>query len=314
LIFEIEDTGPGIAPEELDMLFEAFTQTATGQAVHEGTGLGLAISRQFVRLMGGELTAQSVVGQGSVFQFAIPVEVIEAAEISQKPFARQVIGLAPDQPRYRILIVDDNEHNRQLLLNFLQPLGFELQTATNGQEAIERWQQWQPHLIWMDLRMPVLNGYEATKQIRALSQESPPKILIMTASSFEEERTVAVAAGCDDFLRKPFRETDLLEMMSRHLGVCYVYEEAGKEQKEAIRAQFEPQELTSKLATLPVELLERLELAAIRAKINETNALIAIIRDHDAPVAKALTALADNFEYPRIVTLIQASKQHSTKE
>jgi CheY-like chemotaxis protein len=264
--------------------------------------------------MGGEITVQSDIGQGSVFQFTIPVEIVEATVVPSKPLARRIIGLVPGQPRYRILIVDDNEHNRQLLFNILHPLGFELQAATNGQEAIDIWQQWQPHLIWMDLRMPVLNGYEATKQIRAMSQEQPTKILIMTTSSFEEERAVAVAAGCDDFLRKPFRETDLLEMMGRHLGMRYVYEEAFKEEQGGLHKHIDIQELTSKLAALPAELLEKLEAAAIRAKMNETNALIAVIRDHDATVAEALTALANDFEYPRIVTLIQATKQRSTEE
>jgi CheY-like chemotaxis protein len=225
-----------------------------------------------------------------------------------------VIGLAPGQPRYRILIVDDNEHNRHLLLNILHPLGFELQVATNGEEAIELWQQWQPHLIWMDMRMPVLNGYEATRRIKATPQGQQTRILALTASSFEEERAVVLAAGCDDFLRKPFHEVDLFEMMHRHLGVRYVYEEAGKEQKEAICAQLDIQELTSKLATLPAGLLERLEAAAIRAKMNEMNALIEAVRAHDPTVAEALTALADDFEYPRIVTLIQASKRRSTGE
>jgi CheY-like chemotaxis protein len=314
LQFSIADTGSGIAPEELNTLFEAFAQTTTGQSSREGTGLGLPISRQFVQLMGGDLSVQSNVGQGSVFQFDIPVEVIEATEIKPKPLAHRVIGLAPGQSRYRILIVDDNETNRQLLLNLLRPLGFDLREASNGQEGIDIWKEWEPHLIWMDMRMPVLNGYEATKRIKASPKGQQTRVLALTASSFEEERAMVLAAGCNDFLRKPFREADLLEMMSRHLGVCYVYEEAVKGQKEHIRAHFDVQDLTSKLAMLPDELLDKLETAAIRAKMNELNELLEAVRAHDVTVAEALTALANDFEYPRIVTLIQATKQHSTRE
>jgi PAS domain S-box-containing protein len=314
LQFSIADTGPGIAPEELDMLFEAFAQIPNDQSGHEGTGLGLPISRQFVHLMGGNLTVQSEVGQGSVFQFEIPVEVVETTESIPKPLVHRVIGLAPGQPRYRILLADDNAASRQLLVKLLQPLGFELKEAKNGQEAINIWQMWEPHLIWMDMRMPVLNGCEATQRIKATPQGQQTRVLALTASSFENERAVVLDAGCDDFLRKPFREADLLEMMGRHLGVRYVYEEAGKEQKEAIHAQFDTQELTSKLAALPAELLAKLEATAIRAKMNEMNELIEVVRDHDTTVAETLTALADDFEYPRIVTVIQAMKQHSTEE
>jgi CheY-like chemotaxis protein len=166
----------------------------------------------------------------------------------------------------------------------------------------------------MDMRMPVLNGYEATKQIKASPKGQQTRVLALTASSFEEERAVVLAAGCNDFLRKPFRETDLFEMMHQHLGVRYVYEEAVKEQKGGISDHTDIQDLTAKLAILPTELLTRLEAAAIRAKMNDMNELIEVIRDHDVTVAEALTALADNFEYSKIATIIQATKQRSTME
>jgi CheY-like chemotaxis protein len=164
----------------------------------------------------------------------------------------------------------------------------------------------------MDMRMPVLKGYEAAKRIKAMPQGQQTRILALTASSFEEDRAVVLAAGCDDFLRKPFRETDLLEMMGRHLGVRYVYEEAVKQ--EELHEHIDLQKFTSQLTHLPAHLLSELETAAIQAKMNETNALIAVIRDQDAAVAEVLAALADNFEYSRIVRVIQATKQPSTGE
>ena len=167
LQFEIEDTGVGMAPEELGNIFKAFVQTSSGQKNQKGTGLGLNISSQFVRLMGGEIVVESQLEVGTTFKFEIPVGAVYAADIPTEQIKREVIGLEPNQPYYRILIVDDREDNRQLLVKMLSPLGFELQQATNGREAIEIWENWHPHLILMDVRMPVMDGYEATKEIKA---------------------------------------------------------------------------------------------------------------------------------------------------
>ena len=171
LCFEVEDTGPGIASQELDTLFEAFVQTKTGKAAQEGTGLGLPISRQFVQLMGGDMTVSSQIGQGARFKFDIHVQRVEAEAINVTQPNRRVIGLEANQPGYRILIVDDKPINRQLLIKLLTPLGFDLKEASNGQIAIEICQQWEPHLIWMDMRMPVMDGYEATRRIKVGERE-----------------------------------------------------------------------------------------------------------------------------------------------
>ncbi|OAD22293.1 two-component hybrid sensor and regulator, partial [Candidatus Thiomargarita nelsonii] len=218
LRFEIEDTGPGIAPDELDNLFEAFVQTAAGKLAEEGTGLGLAISRQFVQLMGGDMTVSSEVGKGTTFKFEIAIRVVKSSDIQSQQTSRQVIALAPGQSRYRILIVDDKHSNRQLLLKLLGPLGFEVRDCCNGVEAIEIWEHWQPHLIWMDMRMPVMDGYEATQRIKATFKGHATTIIALTASAFEEERAAVLSAGCDDFMRKPFKETDIFEMMHKHIG------------------------------------------------------------------------------------------------
>ncbi|MCL1465209.1 hybrid sensor histidine kinase/response regulator [Argonema galeatum] len=223
--FEVEDTGPGIAPEELNNLFKAFVQTKTGKTSHQGTGLGLAISRQFVKLMKGEITVSSEVGKGTIFKFDIAIAQVDATDIKSKQSPRRVIALEPNQPSYRILIVDDRWENRHLLYKMLQPLGFDLQEASNGLEAIEIWSSWRPHLIWMDMRMPVMDGYEATKHIKTHTKGQATAIIALTASVFEEEKAVVLSAGCDDFLRKPFREADIFEVMHKHLGVHYIYDE-----------------------------------------------------------------------------------------
>ena len=226
LQFEVEDTGIGIAPDELDAVFALFVQTASGRQTGEGTGLGLTISREFVQMMGGELTVHSdgVPGRGSRFAFDLPVEVLDDSGTQATQSARRVVGLEPGQPVYRILIADDVEASRRLLSQILAPLGFDLREAANGQKALELWEAWQPHLIWMDLRMPVVDGNEATRRIKATPQGQETVVVAVTASAFEEDREAALAQGCDDFLRKPFHEADVLDVLARRLGVRFVHE------------------------------------------------------------------------------------------
>ena len=230
LCFEVEDTGVGIAPDELAILFDAFAQTESGHQSQQGTGLGLAISQEFVRLMGGNLTLVTAV-QGTTFRFDLPLVMpSETAEPNDNVVdnfpaqtQQQVIGLAPDSQHYRLLVVEDQRESRQFLVQLLEPLGFEVRQAVNGQEAIELWVSFAPHLIWMDLRMPVLDGYAATRQIKAQPLGQTTVIIALTASAFEEERALALAAGCDDFIRKPCRAAEIFEKMADYLGVRYQY-------------------------------------------------------------------------------------------
>jgi signal transduction histidine kinase/ActR/RegA family two-component response regulator len=218
LIFEVEDTGPGIAPNELESLFEPFVQTETGRKSQQGTGLGLPISRKFVQLMAGDITVNSTPGQGTIFQFDIQVKLAEVADLPEPQQTRRVLGLEPGQPEYRILVVDDRDLNRRLLTKLLSPVGFQVREAENGQEAIAVWSSWEPHLIWMDMRMPVMNGYEATKQIKSDLKGQATAIVALTASILEEEKAVVLGAGYDDFVRKPFREDAIWEKIAKYLG------------------------------------------------------------------------------------------------
>ena len=226
--FSVTDTGVGIAPADQTRLFEAFVQTESGLSSHQGTGLGLAISAEYAHLLEGELTVDSAVGEGSTFSLslsAVPVNAaVEVAELDLRD--RQVIGLVPGQAASKILVVDDLSFNCKLLCQLLTNVGFDVRTAENGQAAIAQWQTWQPHLIWMDMRMPKMGGLEATERIKALEQRSPDRrtvILALTASAFEESRAAAIASGCDDFVSKPIQPAKIFEKIAQHLNVQYIY-------------------------------------------------------------------------------------------
>jgi CheY-like chemotaxis protein len=250
------------------------------------------------------------VGKGTTFKFDISVGVVDATEIETKQSTRRVIALEPNQPRYRILIVDDKQDNRQLLIKLLNPLGFELQQASNGIEAVEIWDNWEPHLIWMDMRMPVMDGYEAAKQIKSTTTGQATAIIAVTASAFEEERALVLSAGCDDFLRKPFREADIFEVMHKHIGVRYIYDEPTAPSAKTLSNKDIQDALTPEvIAAVPTELLANLEQAASFAYMSEIDRYIEEIRSYNAPVADALAALAIDFDYGSIISLIQEAKK-----
>lgn len=231
LRFEVEDTGPGIAPEELGDLFQAFHQTQVGRQSQEGTGLGLRISQKFVQLMGGEITVNSALNQGSCFTFCIQATVAETVPLAMGSDLSTVIRVSPEQPTYRILVAEDNAASRLLLVSLLTQLGFEVKAVENGQEAIATWQQWQPHLIWMDMHMPVISGYQATQQIRAEEfqqfagyPQTPTWIIALSASALSQQQQDCLKIGCDDFVSKPFRREAILGILEKYLGVQYCYE------------------------------------------------------------------------------------------
>ncbi len=307
LIFEVQDSGVGIAPDELDTLFEAFVQTESGRQSQEGTGLGLPISRQFVQLMGGQMKVSSEVGHGTTFTFDISVRLVADSSIKQESAMRKVIGLKPNQPTYRILIVDDNKNNRQLLIELLAPLGFAVQEACNGQEAIDVWQAWSPHLIWMDMRMPIMNGYEATRRIKETKEGSSVFIIALTASTFEEERTQVLKAGCDDFMRKPFREGEIFQMMHKHLAVDYLYQEEVLPTTNPLpHAKPIPIKVKKHLSA---DWLQQLQEAALIIDIDHMLALIENLNGTDSALADQLTAWVNDFEYDQVLAFIEQQQK-----
>lgn len=227
--FEVSDDGGGIAPEELERLFEAFSQTETGRTATEGTGLGLVISRQIVRLMGGDIGVSSEPGKGSTFRF--DVNLPASAAPAEPRTSRRVRRVIAAERRRRILVVDDSEENRLLLASLLVSVGFDVREASDGREAVDAVAEWRPRVVFMDRRMPVMDGVESTREIRRRESESGEGagrvvIIATTASVFEQDRHEILANGCDDLVIKPFQEAEIFEMLQRHAGVQFEYEEA----------------------------------------------------------------------------------------
>jgi CheY-like chemotaxis protein len=296
---EIEDTGPGLSPEDQEKLFRHFEQTKTGQQTGTGTGLGLAISREFVCLMGGAITVHSQVGKGSTFEIQLPLSEGEAQAIQAKDNSLHVLRLQPDQPACRVLIADDIEDNRQLLAQLLGPVGFEIRMATNGAEAVHEFEQWRPHLILMDFRMPVMDGHEAIRRIRAMPNGADPKIIAVTASAMDENRQELLEIGADDFISKPFREVELFEKIHAHAGVQYVYAEL-----PIAETQNEPAELTFKsLSGWPQEVIDPMREAVITADLDQLLTMIDAVELRDPGVAKGLRRLAESFQYQKLLDL-----------
>ncbi|MBL1209721.1 ATP-binding protein [Geminocystis sp. GBBB08] len=307
LNFIIRDTGVGIAQEDLDKLFEAFSQTESGQQAQEGTGLGLVISRQFVQLMGGDIAVESELGKGTTFKFSIQVQLGKEIH-SNNIETKHILALAPNQPTYKLLAVDDKPINRQLLIKLLTPLGFEIKEASNGQEAIAIWEEWQPHLIFMDMRMPVMDGYEATKYIKSHVKGSATAVIALTASVLEEEKAIVLSAGCDDFIRKPFKENTIFETLTKHLGVKYIYEEMTAQNgiNLTVGGIHESPLLTpEKFQIMPKEWLIKLSEAVMEADTEQVMNLIAEIPKTEGIFAQQLTKLVRQFQFEQILDLIE---------
>lgn len=312
ILFEVEDTGVGIAAAEIDTLFDAFVQTQAGRKAADGTGLGLTITKKYVQIMGGDIWVKSVLGEGSSFKFNIRVFAAISSEITVATLQR-VIALEADQPIYRILAVDDNQENRLLLVKMLQPIGFEVREAENGYQAVELWDSWQPHLIWLDTRMPVMDGFEAVRKIRAKEKQTQWRtvIIALTASTFEEKKGEIIAAGCDDFVRKPFQEQILFDKMACYLGVRYLYQELPRLPIGALRRYCVNEKPDSffggLLAQMPQSWVKELHDAA-----NDVNEELAIqlvdrIWESHPTLAEALKDLLADYRLDKIMDLTQSS-------
>jgi signal transduction histidine kinase/DNA-binding response OmpR family regulator len=307
----IEDTGIGLTPEDQSRLFQPFVQGRTEPHTHEGgTGLGLAICRGVAVLMGGEIKFNSQLGSGSTFSLEIPVELGHPPQIHQQPPGfRRVLGLEAGVQAPRILIADDVKDNREWLSRLLTVLGFAVRSVENGEIAVRCWEQWRPQLILMDVHMPVMDGLEATRFIKASPMGRDTVIIALTADVLDGQRLIVLDSGMDDFLSKPCREGELLEKIRSHLGLVYVYDEEtnqGQTKTSASRAQTG---LTSEqLAELPAHLRGQLLDATLNGNKRLLNSLILQIREAGRnQTAVFLQELADTYEYKKLIKLLETS-------
>jgi PAS domain S-box-containing protein len=293
----VEDSGPGIPLEQQAAIFEPFVQV--GAAGEGGAGLGLAISHSFVELMGGEMELASTPGKGSQFHVTLPVEATTAEVVPSREASRpRVIGLSEGQPKWRILIVEDDPENRQLLTSLLEQTGFQVLEAENGEIAQSQFERWKPHFIWMDMYMPVMDGYKATRRIRALPGGGEVKIVALTASPLQEQKMKILAAGCDGMVLKPFREYEIFDTMAQYLRLHYMYEES-VDISTAEPAEIDPEAVSS----LPPEVRERIRMAAIDLNTQEFDAALVSVREHHPALADGLAALEKGFRFDVIQEL-----------
>lgn len=309
LIIEIEDSGPGLSLEDQQRLFQPFMQFGKQVGDNKGTGLGLSITHQFVQLMGGSISVESTAGKGSVFRVDLPLSEVKEPDplVQREPEKGEVIGLAPDQPRYRILIVEDQLENQLLLSQLMQRIGFEVNMAENGKQGVQQFQSWQPHLIFMDRRMPVMDGLEATQIIRQLPGGKDVKIVAVTASAFIEQRDEMMTAGMDDFVRKPYRFNEIYDSLSRQLGVRYTYAEVRDDADKS-----SPVALTTEmLAVLPQALRGELKEALESLGSERIEAVLEQVKPYDASLHQTLSRLVAVFDYPGILKVLQANQSEN---
>ncbi|MEG5061391.1 AAA family ATPase [Microcoleus sp. A2-C5] len=221
--FQVEDTGIGIAADELPKIFAAFEQVGNSPRHTEGTGLGLAISHQLVEIMGGELKVESTLGRGSIFSFELELLAVDSPDQNKKYYPQNIKGFKGTNKK--ILVADDRWENRSVLIHLLEPLGFEIIEATNGQDCVNKALEFQPDCILIDLVMPVMDGFEAMRQIRKLPQLQNVVAIGTSASIMEAEKQESVAAGCNAFIPKPIRAEELLNCLQVHLGLEWICEE-----------------------------------------------------------------------------------------
>ncbi|MGB3402736.1 MAG: response regulator [Microcoleaceae cyanobacterium] len=311
LQFEVEDSGSGIAPTEIDCLFQPFVQTQSGLRQNKGTGLGLAISQKFIQLMGGEIQVESKLNQGSLFYFSIPVTVANINYTENLENPKVIFKLAPDQPKAKVLVVDDDYKNRLLLLQLLITVGFETQEASNGKEAIQQLKTWQPDLILMDLRMPIMDGYEATQYIKATASNPPPIIIALTAHVFEEEKQKIIEVGCDDLIRKPFKKEELLLKIANFLNLKYIYlEDQLETQKDNTSIVKTKNNISSSshpitLKVMPQDWIEQLYQSASQCSDLLTHQLIEQIPQQYSSLAVKLTTLANEYRFDEIINWVE---------
>jgi CheY-like chemotaxis protein/nitrogen-specific signal transduction histidine kinase len=303
LEFEIEDTGIGMAPEDMQRIFDPFVQLDQGLTAMDGTGLGLTLTRMFVEVLGGEITLRSEVGKGSTFVFGIAVKRAEGATIHTHKEDRRVIGLMPGHPPYRLLVVDDSVENRFVLRRLLEQSGFSVLEAASGQEAVDLYKSGKPDLIWMDLRMPAMDGNEAARRIREAESGRRTPIIALTAGVVADERPSSHSDVFDGWVYKPFRETEVFEQLEKHLGVQFVYQPSVGSAGDGSTLRDKFALTPADLAALPADWLKEFFQALKKGRSAPLFHMIDQIRPEHAVVAQALADLVRIYRFDKLIAV-----------
>jgi len=300
--FEVIDSGAGISEDQQKTIFNPFEQgSIVNTSTSTGTGLGLAICKQYIEFMEGQIGVISNPGEGSLFYFEIPVAVdTSLSESSDALQLERIIGLEKGQQSYRLLIVEDHKDNRLLLRKMLEPLGFEIQEAVNGREAVDIFNQWRPHLVWMDIRMPVMNGMEATRRIKETEIGAHTKIVALTAHALEDERREILESGCDDFIRKPYRDAEIFEALAKHLGVRFQYDKAQERKKVCNETALD----VTMLKKLSPALQEELRDAVVLLDKQRCLKAAGMISESSHKLGEQLRCMVENMRFKEILTAL----------
>lgn len=309
LLIEVEDSGVGIRPDDQTRIFEPFVQSGK-QASQSGTGLGLAISLEFIKMMGGKISVSSILGEGSLFSVEVDVA---SAEVEDMPVQTEIRGtvlrVAPGQQEYRILVIEDQLENQTLLSRLLRDVGFSVELASNGAEGVAAFQSWHPHFIWMDRRMPVMDGFESMQRIRALPGGNDVKIVVVSASVFRDQREDGIAAGMNGFIRKPYRPDEIYECMAEQIGVRYLYRETAATGRTVPPTEW----ALDKLLELSIALRQELDDSLGSLDGERIDAVISKIEEDDPQLGKILAHYAGIFDYTPILKALQMKETESQR-
>jgi len=306
LVVEVQDSGPGIAADEIHKLFKHFEQTSSGISKGSGTGLGLALSRELAILMGGDITVSSEVGKGSVFTFHVEIKEGNSSSV-ESDTAKGVIGIDQGENTYRILVVDDKKENLKVAVTLLQIVGFQTKEAVNGEDAIAKFNEWNPNLVLMDMRMPVMDGYEATRRIKATEKGRLTPIVALTASTFEDELKQIDSLGIQGYIRKPFRENELFGVIGKLLGIKYIYDD----ETPLLHSKYLNDEnaLTEDMAKLPNRLVLKMQQALAVADLDLMIELIKTMEQDNPELTQQLMNLAVNYDYDQLQQLLNTKEK-----
>ncbi len=303
LAAEISDTGPGISSEDMKKVFETFSQTALSIS-KGGTGLGLSISRQFARLMGGDITVKSRLGKGSTFYIELNIKRISKLVLKKPGKGKEVAGIEKGQKTFRILVADDEPANRRLIMELLLKTGFKAEEAANGQEVIVSCRNSPPDLIFLDISMPVMNGYEVIRKLKTMEKDRHVPIIAVTASAFDENKKATLKVGADGYIRKPYKLKEIFDALQAFLGVKYIYKE------EKARERNETQKFNDKdLLKMPESLVKNMVSAAQRVDLDQ---LLELIDKADKIIPSAgpsLRTMAKNFQYDDLIRLLKKGRK-----